>query len=271
MGKRQGLVVEVHDKWAIILSEKGQYKKVRPTGYLQVGEIWYGSSTPVWKVAAAAVIIVMLAGACIDFFSVVAYAQVSSGVKIGVNRWDRVISVEATNDQAVAYVKKAKLKGKKVGYAIDQVVSNTAVAEGNKPVLEVTTTKKDENNRQRLLRLLNKRVKSDSIQGNTNQSHEKMLKVNATPNHYKKNEGVNHPGSKKESTAPTVNNKPSSSEQKFTNQGKSAQSKDKSLSKDGQAGKYKNESGQPVKGNKKDVNKSPKEKHEEKHKATKNK
>lgn len=184
MVKRQGIVLEVHDKWAIVLNDKGQYKKIKTARPIQVGELWSESSTPVWKLATAAVIILALLAACIDFFSVVAYAQVSSGVKIGVNRWDRVVTVEASNAQTAAYVKTVHLKGRKIDEVVEQVVNDTISGGLNrfrldKPVLTVTTTKKDESNRQRLVQKLNKKVqpivvkKSNQFKGSDYKSKDK--------------------------------------------------------------------------------------------------
>ena len=163
MAKSKGIILESHDQWAIILNNKGQYKKIKTARPMQVGELWYDTSAPVKKFAAAAAIVLMLLGVWVEFFSVVAYAQVSSGVKIGVNRWDRVVKVEASNAQTEEYIEKAKLKGKKIDEAVEQVVHDTIPGKSNitnhsKPVVTVTSTKKNETNRQRLIRELNKKV-----------------------------------------------------------------------------------------------------------------
>lgn len=163
MVKRQGIVLEVHDRWATILNEKGQYKKIKTARPMQVGELWSESSPPLWKLATAAVIILAFLAACVDFFSVVAYAQVSSGVKIGVNRWDRVVTVDASNARTAEYIQKANLRGRKIDEVVEQVVTDTLSLGLNhsapdRPVLTVTTTRKDEINRQRLVQKLNKKV-----------------------------------------------------------------------------------------------------------------
>lgn len=163
MAKSKGIILESHDQWAIILNNKGQYKKIKTARPMQVGELWYDYSAPVRKIATAAAIVLMLLGVWVEFFSVVAYAQVSSGIKIGVNRWDRVVTVEASNPQTEEYIEKANLKGKKIDEAVEQVVHDTIPGKSNltnrsKPVVTVTSTKKDETNRQRLIRELNKKV-----------------------------------------------------------------------------------------------------------------
>ncbi|HEX3011306.1 MAG TPA: hypothetical protein VHQ70_04605, partial [Syntrophomonadaceae bacterium] len=118
---------------------------------------------------AAAIVLALLTG-CMDYFSVVAYAEMSSGVKIGVNRWDRVVSVEASTPESGKYIQEVNLKGRKIDQAVDKIVEDTVSAQPNhsdKPLLVITSTRNDKPERERLLRMLNKKVKQHSKENKT--------------------------------------------------------------------------------------------------------
>lgn len=163
MAKMQGIILDVYDKWAVILDTDGNYKKVKVKGAVQVGEQWNGYYRPGWKSAVAAIITLALLGGCLDFFSVVAYAEVASGVKIGINRWDRVVSVEALGPETSKYVKSADLTGQKAEQAVAQVVKETVSIKSDqamtkRPLVNVTSTRADESNCQRLTRKMDGQI-----------------------------------------------------------------------------------------------------------------
>lgn len=125
MSNTRGIVLESNDGWSTILMEGGHYKKVRRT--LEVGDIYQENGSRLYtKYTAAAVFLLVLLGT-IDFFNVVAYASVSNGIKMGVNRWDRVITVQQTDEVPGIALDELHLKGQKLEEAVAILVQNTMV------------------------------------------------------------------------------------------------------------------------------------------------
>ena len=128
MSKARGIVLESNNGYSTILMEGGQYIKIRRT--MEVGQI-YQQERQYQKllIAIAAVLVFMLLGV-FDFFNVVAYANVSNGIEMGVNRWNRVIKIEQTNPVAATPAEYSGLKGRKLEQAVTVVVED-ALAEEN--------------------------------------------------------------------------------------------------------------------------------------------
>lgn len=145
MSAKKGIVLESNNEWSTVLMEGGHYKKVRQS--LEVGEIYYenpGKIPYYTKYAVAAVLVLVLLGA-IDFFNVIAYANVSTGVEMGVNRWNRVVSVNYTDDTENVPAKNLALKGQKIEDAVVRVIQETA-QEYDPAAIKIEVTSKNENN-----------------------------------------------------------------------------------------------------------------------------
>lgn len=123
MASKKGVVMEIGKGWAIILLPDGEFKKIKTHQYLEVGEQYQEAVHQVVKYIAAAVILLTFLLASIDYYSVKSYAQVSSMVELGVNRWGRVISVKATNDHGQQILKNIKVKNDKLEIAIEKINS----------------------------------------------------------------------------------------------------------------------------------------------------
>lgn len=122
----QGTVIESEKGWVTVLTTNGEYKKIRSNRMYYPGELYQGPSTG-WryKYPLVAAVFVLLIISIVDFFNVVTYAQVSSGIELGINRWDRVISVEATDEEAKAALVNTNLQGQKIEDALEIVLDKT--------------------------------------------------------------------------------------------------------------------------------------------------
>lgn len=121
MFSKKGLVVEKEPGWAIIMLPDGEFKKIKTNQYMEVGEFFaYTNMSPI-KYMAAAVLLLALLLSSVDYFSVKAYARVSSLAELGVNRWGRVISVKATDQNGEKVLQKVKVKNDKLEVAIEKI------------------------------------------------------------------------------------------------------------------------------------------------------
>ncbi len=164
MARLKGLVLEVGDNWALILSEQGEYKKIKTKSFLQVGEIWQESTGYTMKYAVAAAVLLVFLGAAFTFLPVVAYAQVSSGIELGLNRWEWVVSARPLNDDGRKLLQELNLQGKTLDQAVELIVDNTLINNSNSDnkeiVLNVVTRKPgDEQDRQRIMEKMDTKVK----------------------------------------------------------------------------------------------------------------
>lgn len=118
---RKAVVVETGKGWAIVLLPGGEYKRIKTNQYLEVGELYrYRNYAGGKYLAAAAIFLVILLGS-IDYYTARAYAEVSS-LELGINRWGRVISVEAKDDEGQRIISKVKIKNEPVETAV-QIIS----------------------------------------------------------------------------------------------------------------------------------------------------
>ncbi|PKM77471.1 MAG: hypothetical protein CVU90_06385 [Firmicutes bacterium HGW-Firmicutes-15] len=163
MNRLKGLVIEAGDNWALILSEQGQYKKIKTKNLLQVGEIWQEPTGYAIRYAVAAAVLLVFLGAAFSILPVVAYAQVSSGVELGLNRWEWVVSARPLNDEGRMLLQEVNLRGKTLDQAVELIVDNTLInsnPENKEIVLNVVTTKPgNEQNRQRIMEKMDTKVK----------------------------------------------------------------------------------------------------------------
>jgi hypothetical protein len=126
MSNKKGIVLETGKGWAIILMPDGQYKKVRTNRMLAVGEL-YNVPSHIPQYIAAAVLLVFLTVGIVDYFSVVAYARLSPGIEIGINRWEKVVLVQ--KDHTWNELDKLKLKGKSLDDAVVTIVDEVLSSE----------------------------------------------------------------------------------------------------------------------------------------------
>lgn len=202
---KKGIVMEKGNNWIIVLDDQGTYHKIKYNGLLQVGEIWCGNNYFRGRYMTAAVIILLLIVTSLDFFSVKAYAQISPGVKMGLNRWDRIISVCPLNDSARQLLQESNLnlKGKNIEQGVQSIVESTAIKNVNyDQKIDVKVTSREKNdikNRQRLINKINhqvtkalnkkgtdvKMIKTNNLE-KKNYTEEQTIKFNQKNNRKKK-------------------------------------------------------------------------------------
>jgi len=120
-----GVVVEKGDNWIIVLFSNGEYKKISTKKYFEVGDLYKSRLAASIKYAAAAAVFILILTASLDFFNVVAYATVSPGIELGLNRWDRVVTVKTTSPDNTLLPDSPDLKGKKAEDALQIILEES--------------------------------------------------------------------------------------------------------------------------------------------------
>ena len=127
MARIKGIVMANKSGQAIILNQQGEFKRIRINKPIEVGELYYGHAISPWKYAIAAVVILALTMGAMDFFSVKAYAQVSDSLELGVNRWNRVVTTRALDDQGTVILQQTNLKGKKIDVVVEEMADQALI------------------------------------------------------------------------------------------------------------------------------------------------
>ncbi|MDD2510613.1 MAG: hypothetical protein PHP26_06340 [Syntrophomonas sp.] len=123
MSGKKGIVMEKGEGWVIVLLDNGEYNKFYTLTDWEVGQL-YRRKTPIKMLAVAAVFLLVFL-ATLDFFTVLTYARLSTGVELGFNRWDRVVKVKAQDENAQAIVAGLDLKGATVETAVSEVLKKS--------------------------------------------------------------------------------------------------------------------------------------------------
>lgn len=121
MLSKKALVVEKGSGWATVMLPDGEFKRIKTNKYLEVGEFCSYSNISPAKYAAAAVLLLAFLFSSFDYFSVQAYARVSSLAELGVNRWGRVVSVKAIDPSGDKLLQKINIKNDKIEIAIEKI------------------------------------------------------------------------------------------------------------------------------------------------------
>lgn len=133
MKKRLGVVLEVENGRAIVMTHGGEFKRVKVLQDISVGaevpvpgSSWSLLSVRTWG-AVAAVLLLVLAGTVIPHWAAVASpaAYVSldmeSSVEFGIDRNGNVVEVNPLDQEALAVVSSLELRGKNVNEAVEAV------------------------------------------------------------------------------------------------------------------------------------------------------
>ncbi|MEN6327277.1 MAG: hypothetical protein ABFD18_13885 [Syntrophomonas sp.] len=126
---RKAVVVETGKGWAIILLPGGEYKRVKTNQYLEVGELYQYRNYAAGKYLAAAAIFLTILFGTIDYYTVQAYAEVSS-LELGLNRWGRVVAVQAKNDEGQRIISQVQIKNEPLENAVQKI---SRIVEKEKP------------------------------------------------------------------------------------------------------------------------------------------
>ncbi len=167
MSETKGIVMESGPGYALILLENGEYRKFKTRSFLMPGDVYQGKVYSPYPryIAVAAALVIMLLGT-IDFFNVLAYAQVSSGVEMGINRWNRVISVSAINTEGESILQTIEAKGQKLEKAVEMVLEES-LKQDNESSEEIVVSVQTANNKKKLSPGIDKELeKLNASEGN---------------------------------------------------------------------------------------------------------
>ncbi len=121
MTAKKGLVIEAGEGWIVVLFPAGEQKKIKTGKKFKPGGYYRESNGSMIRYAGLAVAFILILLMVIDFFNVQAYAAVN-GVTMGINRWDRVASTSALDEQEAKIIEDMALTGKPVQTAMGMVV-----------------------------------------------------------------------------------------------------------------------------------------------------
>lgn len=130
MARIEGVIMENNHGKAIILTPQGEFQRIKINRSLEVGEFYSGRSISSGKYLLVAAFLLAVTIGTIDFFSVKAYAQVSTSLELGINRWHRVVQVRALDEKGEEILKKSNFTGQRVDEVVEKVLDQ-ALESGN--------------------------------------------------------------------------------------------------------------------------------------------
>ncbi len=158
---KNGIVVEADKNKAVILLPGGEYRKVRTGGkYLEAGDLYEYNSTPVVKYAVAAVLLLAIIVGGIDYKSVKAFACLGTDLELGVNRWGRVVSVQAKTPEGKQILDNVQVKNEKLEIAVEKITRQAMKEEKTSPqeIRQNLKTKVNDTDNQKLEETIKKDV-----------------------------------------------------------------------------------------------------------------
>ncbi len=168
-----GIVLEVKDKYCVVMDQGGRLVKVNTATGINVGEEIELTNRPTFSVprvmpaiAAAAVLVLMLfsgLGAYM-YYHPITYVNIdiNPGIELSVNRFDRVISAYGINDSGKEFIGKLSFKNYKVDLAVNDIIAiaqeDKYLSEGQENALVMTVTSDDKASAEQMLVELNTTV-----------------------------------------------------------------------------------------------------------------
>lgn len=134
----KAVIVDIKGRDAIVLSKDGQFIKVRNKGPLQVGieiDLNEKKRTIPYKfmvrtVAAAAVFVfsIGIGYGAYSYYTPYSYIDVdiNPSVEIVANRYDRILKVEAINDDGAKVLEDQSFKNKPVNFAVEEIIKQAS-------------------------------------------------------------------------------------------------------------------------------------------------
>lgn len=177
MKNNKGIVVQADKNQAVILLPGGEYRKVRTGGkYLEEGDLYEYNRTPLVRYAVAAVLVLAILAGGIDYNSVKAYASLGGDLELGINRWGRVVSVQAKSMGGQQILDNVQVKNDKLEAAVEKIASQAMQAEDINPQeirQSIMIKVKDKQNQK-----LEKNIKKDVNKGLDKAIHQEKAKTN---------------------------------------------------------------------------------------------
>lgn len=232
MNRTRGTVLKSGKGWAIIMTELGSYKKIKTSQPLYVGQYYDTQPRPIGRYALAAAVLLFFLMGTIDFFSVVAYAEITPGIELGMNRWQRVVTVYTTTEEGKAIRAGVSVTGREAEDVVADLVShalemkNGSLLESGELTLKVRN--KDHQNiqfQEEVLVKLNSSIETTlQLKGfckSKEESTNQQIKMKITPGQLKKetaqNAGAGKPSENSSAVPDNAQNKSDNGKDSGTN------------------------------------------------------
>jgi hypothetical protein len=181
MAEEKGLVLDAGDGWAVVLLPGGEYKKIKTREPLAVGQFFKVRNYSMVKYATAAAIFLVIILGSLDFCRVSAWAHISPGINLGLNRWDRVISIKTNDAMGQNTIEDMPLRGQTVEQAVSNIVQkqvSTTGGWGKEAELSLTlsTRDKDKARQEELLSKIDATFKHNGGDNNPRASSVKVIR-----------------------------------------------------------------------------------------------
>ncbi|HHW30919.1 MAG TPA: anti-sigma factor domain-containing protein [Clostridiaceae bacterium] len=128
----KAVVVEVEERYAVVLNQKGEFIKVRNNGKYQVGyEVdipaqvtGAGMFAKIYKIAAAIVIMVSISTGAYCYATPYSYVSIdiNPSIEIQANIFDRIINIEAINDEGNQLISNRDYRNKNLIKGIEEIL-----------------------------------------------------------------------------------------------------------------------------------------------------
>ncbi|MGI5912988.1 MAG: anti-sigma factor domain-containing protein [Syntrophomonadaceae bacterium] len=213
MAGKKGVILEVGDGWAIVLLPGGDFRKIRSKDHLEVGQLYHYENNRRLKYLSLAAILLLMVIASFDFFTVRAWAHLSPGIDLGLNRWDRVVAVEAKQNT----LPDSSLKGKRFNHVIEAIVqeqvieSGTVEVEQNHFSVSLSIKNDDDEKKEKLFTLIESCLRDSVAKSKDKSDHLKVIRkgnelrlVDKTADSGKSSKPNDKGASKKEDKDPSI-------------------------------------------------------------------
>lgn len=121
MASKTGIVMEIKNKKACIMTSSGEFAEVKITGTVpEIGSTYTGlavSKVPFYKyVAAAACLILFIStgGIAYAYYTPTALVTLDKALELKINRWNKIIETNSLNEEGKKLLKSSNVKNKNI-------------------------------------------------------------------------------------------------------------------------------------------------------------
>lgn len=132
MASKTGIVMEIKNKKACIMTSSGEFAEVKISGTVpEIGSIYTGlavSKVPFYKyVAAAACLIFFIStgGIAYAYYTPTASVTLDKALELKVNRWDKIIETKSLNEEGEKLLKSSKIKNKNINDGLNIIMEES--------------------------------------------------------------------------------------------------------------------------------------------------
>lgn len=213
---KEGMVLEVHNKYVVVLTSSGEFLKLRKKGNVNIGDVYKGRpyvKFPYYYAAAASIMLIIIS----TYTGITAYAnQIVGFVDINGDKNIRLYINRKGTIQRIEGLKNAeKFKGLTLDEAAQKIedagIEEGALSSNSKPVISSTQLKDSDvdinNIRDRLEKAINNKNKDNNIKQfkEDEQKHENNEKSNI--NHKNEDKSEKNSNNNSSSNENSVNKK----------------------------------------------------------------